>query len=154
MRICSIFIARKDIDMAYQVTRSKRITETLELTDANGIVVNSINVNLDADAVCTAFRKKQIAIIDAERRLKDVQRKGSQADLDAAYEAYGDAMLNIFELIFGDEGTKKILEFYENNYVEMGLQIVPFIREIVIPKLDDALKSHKRQMKNLYKSRI
>ncbi len=140
--------------MAYQVTRSKRITETLELTDANGIVVNSINVNLDADAVCTAFRKKQIAIIDAERRLKDVQRKGSQADLDAAYEAYGDAMLNIFELIFGDEGTKKILEFYENNYVEMGLQIVPFIREIVIPKLDDALKSHKRQMKNLYKSRI
>lgn len=140
--------------MAYQVTRSKRITETLELTDANGIVVNSINVNLDADAVCTAFRKKQIAIIDAERRLKDVQRKGSQADLDAAYEAYGDAMLNIFELIFGDEGTKKILKFYENNYVEMGLQIVPFIREVVIPKLDDALKSHKRQMKNLYKSRI
>lgn len=154
MRICSISIARKDIDMAYQVTRSKRITETLELTDEKGNVVDSIDVNLDADAVCTAFRKKQIAVIDAESRLKDVQRKGLQADLDAAYEAYGDAMLGIFGLIFGDEGTKKILDFYENNYVEMGLQIVPFIREVVIPKLDDALKSRKRQMKNLYKSRI
>ena len=149
------FYCRKDKDdMAYQVTRSKRITETLELTDENGKVVESIDVNLDADAVCTAYRKNQIAIIDAERRLKDVHRKGSQTDLDAAYEAYGDAMLGIFGLVFGEDGTKKILDFYENNYVEMGLQIVPFIRGVVIPKLDEALKCRKQQMKNLYKHHI
>lgn len=154
MRICSISIARKDIDMAYQVTRSKRITETLELTDEKGNVVDSIDVNFDADAVCTAFRKKQIAIIDAERRLKAVRKSGVETDINVAYETYGVAVVGIFDLIFGDEGTKKILEFFEENYIEMGVQIVPFIRTVVIPQIEQSLAEHKQKIKSLYKRRI
>lgn len=107
------FYCRKDKDdMAYQVTRSKRITETLELTDEKGNVVESIDVNLDADAVCTAFRKKQTEVIDAERRLKEIRKNGVETDLECAYEAYGNAVIAIFELIFGEDGTKRLLEFF------------------------------------------
>jgi hypothetical protein len=148
------FYCRKDKDdMAYQVTRSKRITETLELTDEKGNVVESINVNLDADAVCTAFRKKQTEVIDAERRLKEIRKNGGETDLECAYEAYGNAVIAIFELIFGEEGTKKLLEFFEDNYIEMGIQVVPFINAVIVPKINETLRNRKAQIRALHKYR-
>lgn len=148
------FYCRKDKDdMAYQVTRSKRITETLELTDEKGNVVESIDVNLDADAVCTAFRKKQTEVIDAERRLKEIRKNGVETDLECAYEAYGTAVIAIFELIFGEDGTKKLLEFFEDNYIEMGIQVVPFINAVIVPKINETLRNRKAQIRALHKYR-
>lgn len=148
------FYCRKDKDdMAYQVTRSKRITETLELTDEKGNVVESIDVNLDADAVCTAFRKKQTEVIDAERRLKETRKNGVETDLECAYEAYGNAVIAIFELIFGEDGTKKLLEFFEDNYIEMGIQVVPFINAVIVPKINETLRNRKAQIRALHKYR-
>lgn len=148
------FYCRKDKDdMAYQVTRSKRITETLELTDEKGNVVESIYVNLDADAVCTAFRKKQTEVIDAERRLKEIRKNGVETDLECAYEAYGNAVIAIFELIFGEDGTKKLLEFFEDNYIEMGIQVVPFINAVIVPKINETLRNRKAQIRALHKYR-
>lgn len=60
--------------MAYKITRTQKITETLELSDKNGNVIGSIDIDIDADAVCTAFRKKQTEVIDAERRLKEIRK--------------------------------------------------------------------------------
>jgi hypothetical protein len=148
------FYCRKDKDdMAYQVTRSKRITETLELTDEKGNVVESINVNLDADAVCTAFRKKQTEVIDAERRLKEIRKNGGETDLECAYEAYGNAVIAIFELIFGEDGTKRLLDFFEDNYIEMGIQVVPFINAVIVPKINETLRNRKAQIRALHKYR-
>lgn len=148
------FYCRKDKDaMAYQVTRSKRITETLELTDEKGNVVESIDVNLDADAVCTAFRKKQTEVIDAERRLKEIRKNGVETDLECAYEAYGNAVIAIFELIFGEDGTKRLLEFFEDNYIEMGIQVVPFINAVIVPKINETLRNRKAQIRALHKYR-
>lgn len=47
------------ITMAYKITRTQKITETLELTDSNGSVIDIIDIDIDADAVCTAFRKSR-----------------------------------------------------------------------------------------------
>lgn len=139
--------------MAYQIGRSKNIAETLELVDDKGTVKHTIDVSLDADAVCTAFRKKQIAIIDAEKRLKELQKQGLTADLDAGFEAYGSALIDILQLIFGSENTETILNFYGNNYIEISVQIVPYIYTVIVPKLEDALKTKKAQLKSLYKRR-
>ena len=45
--------------MAYKITRTQKITETLELSDKNGNVIDSIDIDIDADAVCTAFGNKK-----------------------------------------------------------------------------------------------
>ena len=137
--------------MAYKLTRSTRIIETLELTDENDNVVDTIDIDLDADAICTAFRKKHLAIIDAERRLKEVQKKGVQENIETAFSVYGTALLDVFELVFGTSGTKKILEFYENKYVEMSVQIVPFIYSVIVPKINETLNNQKTKLKNMYR---
>ena len=147
--------------MAYKITRTQKITETLELSDKNGNVIDSIDIDIDADAVCTAFRKKQTEVIDAERRLKEIRKNGVETDLECAYEAYGNAVIAIFELIFGEDGTKKLLEFFEDNYIEMGIQVVPFINAVIVPKINETLRNRKSQnsafivtvMPPLYRSR-
>lgn len=108
--------------MAYKITRTQKITETLELSDKNGNVIDSIDIDIDADAVCTAFRKKQTEVIDAERRLKEIRKNGVETDLECAYEAYGNAVIAIFELIFGEDGTKRLLDFFEDNYIERAFR--------------------------------
>lgn len=137
--------------MAYKITRTQKITETLELSDKNGNVIDSIDIDIDADAVCTAFRKKQTEVIDAERRLKEIRKNGVETDLECAYEAYGNAVIAIFELIFGEDGTKKLLEFFEDNYIEMGIQVVPFINAVIVPKINETLRNRKAQIRALHK---
>lgn len=139
--------------MAYKITRTQKITETLELSDKNGNVIDSIDIDIDADAVCTAFRKKQTEVIDAERRLKEIRKNGVETDLECAYEAYGNAVIAIFELIFGEDCTKKLLEFFEDNYIEMGIQVVPFINAVIVPKINETLRNRKAQIRALHKYR-
>lgn len=130
--------------------KSRKLSSCLIKTEN---VIDSIDIDIDADAVCTAFRKKQTEVIDAERRLKEIRKNGVETDLECAYEAYGNAVIAIFELIFGEDGTKKLLEFFEDNYIEMGIQVVPFINAVIVPKINETLRNRKAQIRALHKYR-
>lgn len=62
-------------------------------------------------------------------------------------------MIAIFELIFGEDGTKRLLEFFEDNYIEMGIQVVPFINAVIVPKINETLRNRKAQIRALHKYR-
>ncbi len=140
--------------MAYQVSRSKHIKDVLELCDEDGNVVQTLDIDIDADVICTQYRKRQIEIINAERQLKEVQRNGLQSDIDAAFFAYSNAVKEIFLLVFGEENTKIIIDFYNGQYIEMSVQLVPYIYNVIAPALEDALKRRKAQVKSAYKRKF
>ena len=127
--------------MAYQVSRSKHIKDVLELCDEDGNVVQTLDIDIDADVIC-------------ERQLKEVQRNGLQSDIDAAFFAYGNAVKEIFLLVFGEENTKIIIDFYNGQYIEMSVQLVPYIYNVIAPALEDALKRRKAQVKSAYKRKF
>ena len=133
--------------MAYQARREKKIAETLELVNNDGTVSKKIEVNLNADSIARSFRDKQNELIRAEMDIKHCKDKG---EYDKILETFGSAMLSIFELIFGAENTAAILEFYENNYVEMATQIMPFISDVIVPAVDEAFAKKREQLANNY----
>ncbi len=137
--------------MAYQVKRTRKVIEDLELCNENEEVEVTLHINLDCDAVAPLFRKKQVALIDAEKNLKNIQKMGNQADFNTAYEIYGRALTDIFEVSLGVENTKIVLDFFHKNYIEMCTQIVPFIAEIIVPAIQAAIADKQKQMKNLHK---
>lgn len=139
--------------MAYQIKKSRKIFEELELCNDNGDVEKALAINLDVDSIAPVFRKKQVALINAQKELKNIQKMGNQADFDAAYEIYGRALVDIFELTLGADNTAEILDFFENNYIEMCTQIVPFISEIIIPSIENSIFEKKKQMKNMHKKK-
>lgn len=130
----------------FELKRSEKIVEQVKVGD------EIIEVNLDAGAIQGRFTKGYNELLRAQTALN-----GATGDtLDAVsdkLEQYGNAVVGVLQIIFGEENTQKILAFYENNYSEMFMQIYPFIAEVIIPKISEASKRKAEELKALYKGR-
>ena len=79
--------------------------------------------------------------------LEKVQAGISEPEvLQNAYTILGTATADMIESVFGAEDTRKILEFYEENYVEMSKEVMPFISGVVIPKVEAIAKQNKKEL--------
>ena len=130
----------------YQITRKSRVTETLQLCHANGDVACEINVDLNVDEIAGRVNKAREALAMAQLALEKEQ------DSEALAEAYGNAVIMLFDIIFTPEGTQQIVEFYEGNYTEMLLDVFPFINNEIMPKIREA--SEDRSAKLLEAARM
>lgn len=142
--------------MAYQVGRSKKINEVLELLDNSGNVVVTVKTDIDVDKIGAQFNACYNKIISAERKLESISKSvdgGNLGELGKAEEAYGGAIISIFKLIFGEDESDKILVFFENNYIEMLTEIMPFISEIVLPRVRQSTEEKRKLLANNYKQK-
>lgn len=124
----------------YTVTRKNRIKEQLQLCHADGTVALTADVDLNVDAIAGRVSKAYEALAMAQNTLQK-----SPNDPNAA-EAYGRAVLAVFEVIFGEENARNIVAFYENNWTEMLLDLFPFINNEIMPKIREASEERKMQL--------
>ena len=127
--------------MAYKIKRN-HIIEQLEIED-NGKVV-TLDVDINVDSILTQYNKANLKIAAAQQA---AQKAKDERDMQAAELAMGDGVLALFEVIFGEEQTKKILEIYDNRALEMLGDIAPFIADVVKPRIDEA----KQRIEDRYK---
>ena len=127
--------------MAYKVKRN-HIIEQLEIED-NGKVV-TLDVDINVDSILAQYNKANLKIAAAQQA---AQKAKDERDMQAAELAMGDGVLALFEVIFGEEQTKKILEIYDNRALEMLGDIAPFITDVVKPRIDEA----KQRIEDRYK---
>ncbi len=128
--------------MAYKIKRKKRIKEELELCDENGVKVDSILIDFDIDEKSKAFNAARNEVLKIEMAFKEAEEK----DLETLQINYGDALLKLFEVIFGHEGAKKVVDFYDNRWVEMTEEVIPFIQGVFMPELT---KRNQEKMESL-----
>lgn len=123
----------------YQVTRKNRIKETLQLCHPDGTVAEEINVDLNVDVIAGRMNKAYEALGMAQNAL--------EADsTPEMMEQYGKAVMAVFDVIFGEDGCRRIVQFYENNYTEMLLDLFPFINDEIMPKIREASEDRKQQL--------
>lgn len=128
--------------MAYQAKRRKIYEEEFQLVEEDGVVVHTLRVSLDADSVIKKLSEKHVALVKA---LKDVQNEKNTAS-ENALEVLGNAVIDILEAVFGKEDAKTIIEFYENRYVEMCQEVMPFVTGTVIPEVRKIAQENKKQV--------
>ena len=116
----------------YQIKRN-HIVEDLEIED-NGKKLN-ISVDINIDTILKAYTNAQYAIARAQ---KSAQEAKESNDVSMAEQAMGDAILGLFEVVFGPEQTRQIVEFYDNKSLEMLGDIAPFISDVVAPRIAEA----------------
>ena len=126
--------------MAYTVTRKNRIKEQLQLCHADGTVALVADVDLNVDIIANRVSKAYEALAMAQNTLQESPRDSR------AMEAYGNAVIAVFDIIFGEENTEKIVAFYENNWSEMLLDLFPFINNEIMPKIREASEERKAQL--------
>lgn len=124
----------------YKVTRKNRIKEELQLCHADGTVAETIEVDLNVDEVGNRVNKAYEMLAMAQNELQ------KNTNSEQLLEAYGNAVIAVFNVIFGADGASRIMAFYEGNYTEMLLDLFPFINNEIMPKIREATAARREQL--------
>lgn len=116
--------------MAYQAGRSKKTIETLELVNEDGSVAEIIEVRLDADGMAEKVSEQYIELIKIQKKYAGVT---PQAATPEVLKELGEAVISLYNAVFGEADTCRILDFYEDRTIEMCKEINPFIIDVVLP---------------------
>lgn len=134
--------------MAYELKRAKRIMESVSIGG------EEVPVVLDLDTMAADFTRKYNAVIRAETEIRKHVDAGVSADnLEEVQASYGNAIIALFEMVFGTEGARKILAFYEHKYIEMLTEVLPFLLEVVVPALNQAAAEKREKLANIHKAK-
>lgn len=133
--------------MAYQIKRSEKITDTLELCDESGNVTTRLDITIDIDSIAAELRKRLVNVQTAEKLLK---KAASQQDYAEAYGLFGQTVNDVFSVCFGTENAKRITEHFGGDYIEMSLAVVPYIYEVVLPKVNEVVTRRRAALKRIY----
>lgn len=137
--------------MAYQAKRHKKFQEDFELLDSEGNVAHTLHVDLDADDMVSKISRKYSALTRALSDVGDVKQNISNKEqMESALETLGRAEVDLFETVFGEENAGVIVDFYENRYVEMAQEVIPFITSVVIPRIVEIKKENKKTILSSY----
>lgn len=136
--------------MAYQAKRKALYQEEFQLVEEDGTVVHTLQVSLDADCMARKLSEKHIALVKALRSVQGINTTSPEADQTAGFEVLGNAIADMLEAVFGEKETKIIVEFYNNRYIEMCREVVPFITDIVIPEIRKIAQGNKKAVLSQY----
>ena len=129
--------------MAFKLKRFKKI-ESLELVNEEGTTEKVITVRLDRAGLAMKASKKYVEIQRLQAMAEKARGKENAEDAEELVTKLGQTVIDFFEIIFGEEDTKVILEFYEGNYIEMALEVMPFIQEKVLPTVRAIAQQNRR----------
>ena len=136
--------------MAYQIKRSEKITDTLELCDEGGNVVTRLDIAVDIDSIAAELRKRLVNVQNAEKLLK---KAVSQEDYAAAYELFGQTVNDVFSVCFGAENAQRIAEHFEGDFIGMSVAVVPYVYDVILPKVNESLQRRREQLRSIYRSK-
>lgn len=139
--------------MAYQAKRKKSYEEEFQLTEEDGTVVHTLHVALDADSMVRKLKEKHVALVRALQNVQQIDAASSASELTQGVEVLGNAVVDMLEAVFGAQDTRTIVEFYQERYVEMCKEVVPFITDVVIPQCGRIARENKKELLSKYSRR-
>lgn len=138
--------------MAYQAKRSGSVSEDLELVNEWGEVAKTIHVHLDADTLNGNISEQYVKLLNLQKRIPELQQI-SPEQLPEVHEEIGNAVITIFQSVFGEDNTQVILDFYNNRYQEMVREIMPFIVDVMLPQVRKLTAQGRKNQMNRYRRR-
>ena len=79
----------------------------------------------------------------------DVTTK-SGAEVQEAYARLGDAVIALLEAVFGEEDTRRLLDYFEGRYIEMVRQVGPWIENVAVPRIREIAQKNRKQIMTSY----
>lgn len=103
-----------------------------------------LNISVGGVKQFRDFLNAQERLVEVQRKVENLENSNETVQTELL-ELLGDTIIYVFEVALGKANTKKICEFFEDNYDEMLLQIMPFLRNEYIPKLRESAREESRR---------
>lgn len=130
--------------MAYQIGRANRLIDELELISNDGEVKAVVPVDINLQRIAGEYRAKMAVLMDAQRKVQQISAEGG--DPAEAVTELGKGVAAAYTLIFGEDHTQAILNFFEGDYTEMVAQTAPYLRDVVAPSIQRYVKRQREQI--------
>lgn len=121
----------------YTLTKSHTFEDSIALESGGNKEELKITLDITPDLV-RDFRKLQIELIGLEKENKTTPETA---------EKTGKAVMGVLTLLLGEENTRKIFAFYDNDPAKTLSAVFPYIQESILPKLQETAKNYKRSFK-------
>lgn len=132
--------------MAYQIKKKKHIIKQLELLNDKGKPEKTLSI----DIVVDDFRNRYpIVMADIRKAQSMIDEKGQ--DNVEAVAASQIAIKALFVLVFGQQQTKTLIEYYENRYFEGFMDIIPFVTDEIMPEVQKAVNEENARISSIMK---
>ena len=128
----------------YIINKRESFSDILELKDSKGKSVEIGFTLKTSPQNIKEYRKLYVEFIDLQKQAQ------SDGGTEEALEKIGRCVVDLFDLIFGAENTKVILEFYDGDYAEMVIDIFPYIQDVVAPQFNQAVKAMRKNIKRRF----
>lgn len=122
----------------YQINRGEHIVETVRIIGTDGEFVD-FKTDISVDDILREFTEVMRNITAAQNILEAAKTAGDADTVEQTYNALGAMVCALVRMTFGTENGAKLLLLYRNAYVELLSDILPFIREVVAPKVSARL---------------
>lgn len=128
----------------YTLRQSALFSDEIELAKNDGTSeFITINLNITPDLV-KEYRKLQLQYID-------YQKKTAENPKDVvAIEKAGEVIVGILALLFGKENAEKIINFYSDDYIQMMVNLYPYIENTLVPRLNEIIRQRKHDLKRKF----
>lgn len=136
--------------MSYELKRHKLI----DLSVTCG--TKEYPVKMDIGKSGGDFNRRYAKLVNAEVELKHAQAalaNGTVSDAQTLTDAeivYGKTMVSLMELLFGADGAHEIISYFEGDYTDLLLSLIPFIRDEFVP----ALKAARHEKMSAYENAV
>lgn len=117
----------------YTIKKAAHIVDELKIEDGDKTM--TVDVNIYVDDVMADVVKCQKKIALAQAKIRENKNDGD------ALAGLGEAVMALFGMLFGEEQTKAIVEFYENRTASMLADFLPYIAQVIIPEIQKAQKN-------------
>ena len=128
--------------MAYEFKRQKRIVKDIKMGE------QVIHVDLVLDNILKEFNRCRNDIIRAQIEVDKASKVNADPEnFEQITGALGSSIIALMNLVFGETNAKLIMDFYENNMLEMINMVVPFIEDEIAPEIKNLVSENTSQIR-------
>lgn len=122
----------------FTVIQPQQYIDDIKLQRADGTSeILHIALNLTPQ-VLGRYRQLQVKLLNVQKQSSDDPSK---------VEEIGKIVIELFQLLFGEQNTQKLLEFYDDDFVSMCSEMFGYIQDSILPQINKAAKDKKAAMK-------
>lgn len=125
----------------YEIKRRAYISEEIKIGD------EILKVEFAPDKIIREYQAATAAVI----RAQDAVKAAGGNPGPEVVETLGEAVVAFLGVTLGKENAEKLLAFFEGNYTEMLLQVMPFVLEVIVPQIEAGAADLRNAAKDVYK---